>query len=282
MKPTDDIRHYFRDATLSANPEIHERVFADVLRAHQQTPAEGSKQNVIVKSPLREQESSWNTRPALHEATAKKRTIRITTRRILIAALIGAGVVTAAAALGVKYEYHFTRIDEGGRQVVEREDGLKSWHLSPQTAANPGQAVQTARELDLLGQQGRREPVIVGEWEVDGQLDRRSLTYEYLLPDGRTIRAGEPDPNDSARRTLTGERLTEAVRLARQAVASTRSVGQFQATDKEIVRLPPKETQVPTYERIIQGRTFVFEKYTFTLSDGTPVSYSHGVLKGSQ
>ena len=40
MKPAEDIKRLFQNAGLSTNPDIHERVFADVLQAQQQTMAE--------------------------------------------------------------------------------------------------------------------------------------------------------------------------------------------------------------------------------------------------
>lgn len=260
MKSAEEMERLVQQVSFKANSELAASLRAHVVQAYG------------VCAPI---ESGPN------EKSMRRRIMRIPTIRIAIAALIGTGVVTATV-VGVRYKYHFASMDEGGRQIVEREDGLKTWHLSQQTAPNPEQAVQTAEELDLLGQQGRRELVLVGEWEVNGQLDQRSLTYDYHLADGRTVRAGEPDPDNNAPKTLTGERLQEAVRLARQTVASTGSVGQFQMTEKRTVELPRKGTPIPTYERVIQGRTFRFEKYTFTLSDGTPVTYSLGTLKESQ
>jgi outer membrane lipoprotein-sorting protein len=56
MKPADDIRRYFRNATLSTNSQVHERVFADVLRVHQQTladsPARPERWRTIMRHPI--------------------------------------------------------------------------------------------------------------------------------------------------------------------------------------------------------------------------------------
>ena len=40
--------------------------------------------------------------------------------------------------------------------------------------------------------------------------------------------------------------------------------------------------QIPTFERVLQGRTFTFKKYEFTLSDGTQVAWSIGTPKDNQ
>lgn len=55
MKPADDIRRLFRTAGVSTNPAIHEKVFADVLRARQQTmeqsPARPAKWRHMMRHP---------------------------------------------------------------------------------------------------------------------------------------------------------------------------------------------------------------------------------------
>jgi len=56
-------------------------------------------------------------------------------------------------------------------------------------------------------------------------------------------------------------------------------------TDEGIFPVPEeggREKKNPTYEQVFQGRTFIFEKYTFTLSDGTEVIWSRGKPKENQ
>jgi hypothetical protein len=89
---------------------------------------------------------------------------------------------------------------------------------------------------------------------------------------------GEPDPDAHAPMTLTGERLAEAGRLLQQ---TSRNTGVFVTTDEGTFRVPEEgdeEKETPTYEQVFQGRTFIFEKHTFTLSDGTQVAWSSGRL----
>src|SRR5512138_3910660 len=90
------------------------------------------KLNFVVEPPLRdqllaralqEQEQPWNTQPAPSEPTTRRMIMRISTTRVAIAALIGAGVVTAAA-VGVsiqKYRFVEKRPEQG--YIVRSEDG---------------------------------------------------------------------------------------------------------------------------------------------------------------
>jgi hypothetical protein len=149
--------------------------------------------------------------------------------------------------------------------------------------------VETAEELDLLKQEGQAELVRVGEIEVNGRLDSRMLTYRYNLSDGRTFTVGERDPDVRAPATLVGERLNEAARLVERAMQQAvvdaarkeGGVGHFVATEKGIFRMPnddDKDVELPKTEHVVLGRTFAFEKHTFTLSDGTAVTWSIGRL----
>jgi hypothetical protein len=204
--------------------------------------------------------------------------MKISTPRILVAALIGAGVVTAAA-VGVKYHFVEKRPEQG--YIVQSEDGHSMMNITENHAASPEQAVETAEEIARLKQQGERELVGVIEIEVNGQLDSRVFSWKYNLSDGRTITMGQRDPDDNAPGTLTGERLDEAGRLFLQAARSTRGTESFVTMDGQTFRVPDEAgegNEVPTYERVFHGRTFIFEKYTFTLSDATEVAWSTGRL----
>jgi hypothetical protein len=245
------------------------------------------KLNFVVHPPLRdqllahalqEQEQSWTIQAAPSEPTTRRMIMKISTTRIAIAALIGAGVVTAAA-VGVKYHFVERRPEQG--YIVQSEDGHSTMNITENHAASPEHAVETAEEIALLKQQGQRELVGVGEIEVNGQLDSRVLMYKYDLSDGRTITMGEGDPEAQAPQTLTGERLDEAGRLFQQAARSARGIESVVTHDGRTFRVPDEggeRKEVSTSERVIQGRTFIFEKYTFTLSDGTQVAWSSGRL----
>jgi hypothetical protein len=278
MKSVDDIRRYFRNATLSANPEIHERVFADVLRAHQQTPAEGSKRNVIVGLPLQEPESSWSTRPALHEATAKRRIMRIATPRILIAALIGTGVVTAAAAVvGVKIRhyyfegrgadgsYHFSKEPEviyprpnqtadgaQGAVLIIRAGGTAVPVSNPQQTIDIEQTRKDLEEIDRLRRQDLRRLVGVTDIEVNGHPCHRSFRYEYTLADGRTTTIGENRPEAS----------------------QAPDPAQIEKDHAEIDQLRQQNRRelVAVSDMLIQGKLYRMCRYCYLLADGREIT----------
>jgi hypothetical protein len=56
MKPADDIRKFFESAGLRTRPEVHEQIFADVLRAHQRmmtdSPALPETGRRIMRHPI--------------------------------------------------------------------------------------------------------------------------------------------------------------------------------------------------------------------------------------
>jgi hypothetical protein len=232
----------------------------------------------LLTHALQEQEQSWNTQPVLSEPTTRRMIMKIATPRIVLAALVGAGVV-AAAAVGVSVQkYHFLERRPEQGFLVQSEDGHNVMNITESHAATPEQAVATAEEIALLRQQGQRELVGVTELEANGQLDGRVLSYKYTLSDGRTITMGEGDPESHSPWTLMGERHAEASRLLREMISG----GQCVMTENGPHRLTSDGKEIPTFERVVQGRTFTFNQYTFTLSDGTEVVWSLGRLKDNQ
>ena len=191
-----------------------------------------------------------------------------------VIALICTGAVTATV-VGVKiYKYYFfDEHPEAGYRVL-REDGRKMWSFSKKTADSPEQAVQTAEEMDLLIQKGIKELVSVREIEVNGQLDSRLLGYEYTLSDGRTVRQYEDDP-DTGPGKLVGEREDEARQRWMETLEGMRS---YSLSDGQSFHVTADGQEVSTYEHVVQGRTFSFEKVPFLLQDGTKVAWSMGRL----
>jgi hypothetical protein len=247
------------------------KAVTEALRKELNFTVEPPLRDDLLARALQELQQSCETQPALPEPTTRRMIMRISTTKIALAALIGAGVVTAAA-VGVKY--HFIGTDPERGYLVRSEDGHSGMNIPEKYASGPEQAVETAEEIARLKQLGQRELVGVSEIDVNGQLDGRVLSYKYILADGRTITVGERDPDDNALWTLVGERQEEASRLFREAVTS----GQFVTTDQGTYRLTADGKEIPTFERVFQGRTFTFHKYTVTLSDGTEVTRSIGRL----
>ena len=187
-----------------------------------------------------------------------------------VIALLCTGAV-AATVVGVKiYKYYFfDELPEAGYRVL-REDGRRMWSFSKKTANSPEQAVQTAEEMDLLIQQGIKELASVREIEVNGQLDSRLLGYEYTLSDGRTVRQYEDDP-DTGPGTLVGERKDEA---EQRWIETRKGMRSYRLSDGQFFHVTADGQEVSTYERVVQGRTFSFEKVPFVLRDGTRVAWS--------
>jgi hypothetical protein len=235
---------------------------AEMIRRKLDFTVEPTWQDQLWTHALREQEQSWQTQSALNQPTTRRMIMKIATPRIVIAALIGAGVVTAAAVGVSVQKYYFVEKRPEQGYIVRSEDGHSAMNVTEDHAASPEQAVATAEEIDLLRQQDRRELVGATEIEANGQLDIRGLSYKYTLADGHTITVGESDPESRTPPILTKEQRAEARPLLQQARVS----GQ----------------KTPTFERVIQGRTFLFKKYEFTLSDGTQVGWSIGRLKDGQ
>lgn len=177
-----------------------------------------------------------------------------------VIALICTGVV-AAAVVGVKiYNYRVVSKDPERGYLLASEDGLKMINIHE--ADSPEQAVEYAEEIALLKQQGNRELVGVSEIEVNGQFDRRSLSYEYNLSDGQTLTVGERDPDDPGPRTLVGEQRKELRQLWHEQL-DTENWQEF----------------ITTEEKQVYGSVFSFTKWKLVLSDGTEVVYSIGRLK---
>ena len=192
----------------------------------------------------------------------RKQNMSVRTRSWKIAAvvaLIFTGIVTAAV-VGIKYRY--IEQDEAGRHLVQSEDGKHMISFVKNHAGSPEQAVAYAEEIALLKQQGNRKLVGVSEIEVNGQLDSRSLSYEYNLSDGRTLTLGGPDPDDNGPRTLTGEQR-----------------GELRQLWHEQLRQQHLQDLSTTEEKQVYGSVFSFTKWKFVLSDGTEVTYSIGRLK---
>ncbi len=239
------------------------------------------KLNFLVEPPIRdqlfaralqEQEQSWKTEPALKEPGIRGMIMRLSIARIAVAALIGAGVVAAAA--GMNYKYHFFKTDESGRHIVVTEDGRKAWNFSRKTASTPQQAVETAEEMDSLIQQGKKTLVGAQETEVNGRLDHRLLEYRYTLSDGRTVTQWEDAP-ETGPGTLTKEQKDEGNRLLNEIL---REGVQMASSGGNRLYVTASGKELPISERVVQGRAMIFVKHPITLADGTQVAKSIGRL----
>ena len=179
-----------------------------------------------------------------------------------VIALICTGVV-AATAVGVKI--HKWRVESKHPKygyMLHSEDGKTVTNIPESWADGPEHAVEVKEELDILKQQGNRKLVGVSEYNVNGQLDSRWLSYEYNLSDGQTLKVSERDPDDNGQRTLTSEQRKEQDELWHEQL-DTENWQDF----------------VTTEERQVRGCVISFTKWKLVLSDGTEVVYSIGRTK---
>ena len=249
------------------------KAIADAIRKKLNFTVDSPLRDQLLARAMQEQEQSWKTEPALKQPDGRRIIMRFSMTRIAIAALIGTGVV-AAAAVGVRYKYHFFKTDESGRHIVVSEDGRKSWNFSQKTVSNPQQAVETAEEMDLLIQQGKKKLVGAQETEVNGRLDHRALQYRYTLSDGRTIDRFEDDP-ETGPGTLTSEQQEEMRRLLDEVMGERFTMA---SSGGNHLYVTDSGKEIPISERVVQGRAMIFTKYPVTLADGTQVAKSIGHL----
>lgn len=149
------------------------------------------------------------------------------------------------------YRYKYTLSD--GRTMTMGEGGPDE-----QAEGTPEQIEKDHQEIAQLRQQGERELVGVVDTLIEEDL-HRVCTYKYVLADGREMTVGEGDPELlPPAKPLATEKITEIWRLRRL------KEGDFLGySDAEV-----------------HGRTFTFETYVFTLSDGTVVTHAVGERKG--
>ncbi len=127
-----------------------------------------------------------------------------------------------------------------------------------QAQRTPEQIEKDHEEIAQLREQGKRELVGVTDTQIEGDL-HRTCSYEYVLADGRTMSVGESDPElPPPANPLGTERIEEIWRLRRL------KQGDYLGFS----------------DRDVQGRTFTFETYVLTLSDGTVVTHAVGEPKG--
>lgn len=130
--------------------------------------------------------------------------------------------------------------------------------FDPARLTSPAQMERDQQEIADLRKRGEREISCVIDTDLDGQV-QRTLICRYVLSDGSEQRIGESDPDLPApSRMLTPEQLRELGRLV------SLNKGKFLGT---------VSTQM-------FGKTFIFQGYSFELSDGTVVTRSEGKPEG--
>lgn len=148
------------------------------------------------------------------------------------------------------FQYKYTLSDGRTRTMAEGDPDR-------QAQRTPEEIERDHEEIAQLREQGDRELVQVVDTQVEGDL-HRLCSYKYVLADGRTMTVGEEDPELPPPAEALGiEKISEIWRLRRL-----------------------KEGDFLGYSDLdVQGRTFTFETYVFTLSDGTVVTHAVGEPK---
>lgn len=138
-----------------------------------------------------------------------------------------------------------------GRLKEDSPDKIKTVVSGSEEAGQSGADYQ---EVAKLREQDKKVLVGVRELTADGELDLRVFTYQYELPDGRTMNIGE---GGELNNVLNKEQRQEWVQL--REAGSGEDLG--------------------TYEEEVEGRLFVFKRQRFVLGDGTEIIWSVGTLK---
>jgi len=168
----------------------------------------------------------------------------------------GAGELVGVVDTEVNGHFHRTfrykyTLSDGRTHIMGEGDADR------QAQRTPEEIERDHEEIAQLRQQGDRELVGVVDTQVEGDL-HRLCSYKYVLADGRTMTVGEGDPElPPPANALGTEKISEIWRLRRL------KQGDFLGYS----------------DRDVKGRTFTFETYVFTLSDGTVVTHAVGEPK---
>jgi hypothetical protein len=149
------------------------------------------------------------------------------------------------------FRYRYV-LSDGRVKTIGEGDPDENKPLSPE------QLDEDRKQIDLLREKGERELIRVIDTEVEGELHRTCI-YKYILADGREKSVGGSDPELAQPATeLSTEQINEIWRLRRL------EKGEF----------------LGYQDKQVQGQTFTFETYIFTLSDGSVVTHGVGEPKG--
>jgi len=242
MKPAEEIERFVKHISFRASRAMDEDLWADIARAGD------SRREVL----------------APDRKNIRRFTMRMSTTRIAIAALVCIGVGTlTAVAVNVGRGYYWGKSDDGTRYFFRSEGGqgaLGDGFIT--TDANGVTDVdQKARDLEevkALSQQGKKELLRVEETAINGTVDMVMHEYRYTLSDGRTedMREGMKYGGgfDDEKRWQEWRRLRDA---------------------------GPGE-DLGTHDETVEGRVLSFKRERYVLGDGTEITWSVGVPKDSQ
>ena len=235
MRPAESIERLVKHMAFKASAKMDESLWTGIARADATCrPGE----------------------PAPEHSEIRRWIMRLSTKRIAMAALICVAI-GAASVVGVSIgQYYYMGRDEGGHHFVS-DDGQSVVTMSDEDVPDVEQAQGDLQEMKQLSEQGKRDLIRVVENRANGRLERRLFIYTYQLPDGRTREMGEAAPDNAGTYTLPDAQYEEMVRLKKAGPG----------------------TDMGTYEEEVLGKIFVFKQQKYVLSDGTEILWSVGEPK---
>jgi hypothetical protein len=154
-----------------------------------------------------------------------------------------------------------------GRLIEDSQSVETTVDIDPEEA---DQILKDKHEIAELRQQDKRQLIAVDELTANGELDRRVFVYQYQLSDGRTKDLREGDELNTVRnKKLRGDEVNFVLnKKQRQEWVQLKNAGSGE--------------DIGTYEQKVKDILFVFKRQKFTLSDGTELIWSYGMLKDDQ
>ncbi|MEN6335008.1 MAG: hypothetical protein ABFE01_12155 [Phycisphaerales bacterium] len=190
--------------------------------------------------------------------------MRMSTKRIAIAALVCIGIGTiSAVAVNVGRVYYWGTSEDGTRHFFRSEGGEGALGdgfitVDANTVTDVDQKARDLEEMKALSQQGKKVLLSVEETAINGVVDMIMHEYRYTLSDGRT--------EDMREAMKWGGGFDDEKRW--QQWRGLRDAGPGQ--------------DLGTEDRTVEGRVFSFTRARYTLGDGTEITWSVGTPKDSR
>jgi hypothetical protein len=187
--------------------------------------------------------------------------MRMSTKRIAIAALVCIGIGTiSAVAVNVGRVYYWGTSEDGARHFFRSEGGEGALGdgfitIDANTVTDVDQKARDLEEMKALSQQGKKVLLSVEETAINGVVDMIMHEYRYTLSDGRT--------EDMREAMKWGGGFDDEKRW--QQWRGLRDAGPGQDLGME--------------DRTVEGRVFSFTRARYTLNDGTEITWSVGTPK---
>ncbi len=163
MKPAEDIRQFFEGAGLRTNPDIHERVFADVLRAHQRTTIHAPAWPEIWRCTVRH--------PITKYAVAAA---------VVLAAIVGFTIYSRTGSVTWAIDQSIEALSKYRAVLMEGWDTERTWKEDGDLEPRPSKSWAVANEAQTMVEKYRTEvdgvPILVTNGQKTWRYDRATNT----------------------------------------------------------------------------------------------------------